>query len=56
MNSLLLMSKRDVLDAYFVTRIYQCVIRVSALSEYLRDAFLLQACGDKRRSIHSRDS
>src|SRR6185436_1481038 len=52
MNRLLLVPKRYVLDSYLVARIDQRIIRVSALTEHLGDAFLPEAFGDKHRSIH----
>ena len=52
MRRLLLVTKRYVLDSYLVARIDQRVIRVPALAEHLRDAFLPEAFGDKHRSIH----
>ena len=48
----LLVTERHVLNSESVTRIDQCVIRVAALPEHFRNAFLLQALGDVHRSGH----
>jgi hypothetical protein len=48
----LFMAERNEFDTNLVARVDQSVIRMSALSEDLRDPFLLQALCNERRSVH----
>jgi hypothetical protein len=48
----LFMTERDKFDADLVARVDQSVICMSALTENLRDSFLLQALCNERRSVH----